>query len=237
MKQSIFDKISSKWWDKEGPMKMLHTMHETRMLFIKERILNKYQELGNLKNILKKKKILDLGCGGGILSESLAQEGANLIAIDQSKKLINEAIKRAKLKNLKINYQCTSIKNLKEKNTKFDIIICLEVIEHVDDYRSFLKYTFECLKKNGIIIFSTINRNCLSYISTIFLAEKVLKLVPYNTHDWNMYIKPEEILELSNQKNFKLDKIKGLLAIPTLKGFNWIRANNTKTNYIISIIN
>ena len=212
-------------------------MHETRMLFIKERILKKYQVLGNLKNILKKKKILDLGCGGGILSESLAEEGADLIAIDQSKKLINEAIKRAKLKNLKINYQCTSIKNLKEKNTKFDIIICLEVIEHVEDYKSFLKFTFECLKKNGIIIFSTINRNCLSYISTIFLAEKVLKLVPNKTHDWNMYIKPEEILKLSKQKNFKLDKIKGLLAIPTLNGYKWIRTNNTKTNYIISIIN
>ena len=237
MKQSIFDKISSKWWDKEGPMKMLHTMHETRMLFIKERILNKYQELGNLKNIFKNKKILDLGCGGGILSESLAEEGAELIAIDQSKKLINEAKKRAKLKNFKINYQCKSIENLKEKKMKFDIIICLEVIEHVEDYKSFLKFTFECLKKNGIIIFSTINRNCLSYISTIFLAEKVLKLVPNKTHDWNMYIKPEEILELSNQKNFKLDKIKGLLAIPTLNGYKWIRTNNTKNNYIISIIN
>ena len=237
MKQSIFDKISSKWWDKEGPMKMLHTMHETRMLFIKERILNKYQELDNLKNIFKNKKILDLGCGGGILSESLAEEGAELIAIDQSKKLINEAKKRAKLKNFKINYQCKSIKNLKEKKMKFDIIICLEVIEHVEDYKSFLKFTFECLKKNGIIIFSTINRNCLSYISTIFLAEKVLKLVPNKTHDWNMYIKPEEILKLSNQKNFKLDKIKGLLAIPTLNGYKWIRTNNTKTNYIISIIN
>ena len=237
MKQSIFDKVSSEWWDKEGPMKMLHSMHETRMLFIKERILNKYQELGNLKNIFKKKKILDLGCGGGILSESLAEEGADLIAIDQSKKLINEAKKRAKLKNFKINYQCKSIKNLKEKKMKFDIIICLEVIEHVEDYKNFLKFTFECLKKNGIIIFSTINRNCLSYISTIFLAEKVLKLVPNKTHDWNMYIKPEEILKLSIQKNFKLDKIKGLLAMPTLKGFKWIRTNNIKINYIISIIN
>ena len=223
MKQSIFDKISSKWWDKEGPMKMLHTMHETRMLFIKERILNKYQELDNLKNIFKNKKILDLGCGGGILSESLAEEGAELIAIDQSKKLINEAKKRAKLKNFKINYQCKSIKNLKEKKMKFDIIICLEVIEHVEDYKNFLKFTFECLKKNGIIIFSTINRNCLSYISTIFLAEKVLKLVPNKTHDWNMYIKPEEILKLSNQKNFKLNYIVTFIFIFHIK---WILLSN-----------
>ena len=167
----------------------------------------------------------------------MAEEGATLTAIDQSKKLINEAKKRAKLKNLNIDYQCASIKKLKEKNIKFDIIICLEVIEHVEDYKSFLNFIFECLKKNGIIIFSTINRNCLSYFSTIFLAEKVLKLVPHKTHDWNLYIKPEEILKLSIQKNFKLDKIKGLLAIPTLSGFKWIRINNTKTNYIISIIN
>ena len=93
MKESIFDKISSEWWDKNGPMKMLHSMNETRMLFIKERIINKYQKLGSLKEILEKKLILDLGCGGGILSETLAEEGANILAIDQSKKLINEANK------------------------------------------------------------------------------------------------------------------------------------------------
>ena len=109
MKESIFDKISSEWWDKNGPMKMLHSMNETRMLFIKERIINKYQKLGSLKEILEKKLILDLGCGGGILSETLAEEGANILAIDQSKKLINEAKKRAKLKKLKIDYQFQKI--------------------------------------------------------------------------------------------------------------------------------
>ncbi len=237
MKESIFDKISSEWWDKNGPMKMLHSMNETRMLFIKERIINKYQKIGSLKEILEKKAILDLGCGGGILSETLTEEGANILAIDQSKKLINEAKKRAKSKKLKIDYQCQSIKSLKGKKAKFDIILCMEVIEHVQDYRSFIKLAFECLKKDGIIIFSTINKNFLSYLTTIFLAEKVLKLVPSKTHDWNMYVKPKEILEVAKLFNFKLDKIKGLAAIPSLQGFKWIRVNNTKINYIISIIN
>ncbi len=237
MKESIFDKLSSEWWDKNGPMKMLHSMNETRMLFIKERIINKYQKLGNLKEILEKKSILDLGCGGGILSETLAQEGANILAIDQSKKLINEAKKRAKSKKLKIDYQCQNIKSLKGKKAKFDIILCMEVIEHVQDYRNFIKLAFECMKKDGIIIFSTINKSFLSYFTTIFLAEKILKLVPSKTHDWDMYVKPEEILEVAEKFSFRLDKIKGLAAIPSLQGFKWIRINNTKANYIISIIN
>ena len=237
MKESIFDKISSEWWDKNGPMKMLHSMNETRMLFIKERIINKYQKLGSFKEILEKKVILDLGCGGGILSESLAEEGANIMAIDQSYKLINEAKKRAKSKKLKIDYQCLSIKSLKGKRAKFDIILCMEVIEHVQDYKSFIKLAFECLKKDGIIIFSTINKSVLSYFTTIFLAEKILKLVPSKTHDWDMYVKPEEILEVAETFKFKLDKIKGLAAIPSLQGFKWIRINNTNANYIISIIN
>ena len=237
MKESFFDKISSEWWDKNGPMKMLHSMNETRTLFIKERIINKYQKLGSLKKILEKKLILDLGCGGGILSEALAGQGANIVAIDQSKKLINEAKKRAKSKKLKIDYQCQSIKSLKAKNTKFDIILCMEVVEHVQDYRSFIKLAFECLKKDGIIIFSTINKSFLSYLTTIFLAEKVLKLVPSKTHDWDMYVKPEEIMEVAGKFSFRLDKIKGLAAIPSLQGFKWIRINNTKANYIISIIN
>ena len=129
------------------------------------------------------------------------------------------------------------IKNLKEKRAKFDIILCMEVVEHVQDYRSFIKLAFECLKKDGIIIFSTINKSFLSYFTTILLAEKILKLVPSKTHDWDMYVKPEEILKVAEKFRFKLDKIKGLAAMPSLRGFQWIRINNTKVNYIVSIIN
>ena len=112
MQQSNFDKYSSDWWDKNGSMRMLHSMNETRMLFIKERIMKKYQELGKFKNIIKKKEILDLGCGGGILSESLAREGASLTAVDQSKKLIESARERANTFNYNINYQCSSIEEM-----------------------------------------------------------------------------------------------------------------------------
>ena len=167
MQQSNFDKFSEGWWDKEGPMKMLHSMHETRMLFIKERITHRYQKLGIFKDIIKKKKILDLGCGGGILSEDLAREGANVKAIDSSSKLIKEAKRRAVDGKLKINYENCDISKIFNRKEKYDIIISLEVIEHIKDFPRFLNNTFGCLNKNGLIIISTINRSILSYISTI----------------------------------------------------------------------
>ena len=237
MQQSNFDKYSSDWWDKNGSMRMLHSMNETRMLFIKERIMKKYQELGKFKNIIKKKEILDLGCGGGILSESLAREGASLTAVDQSKKLIESARERANTFNYNINYQCSSIEEMYKKKIKFDIIICLEVIEHIYDYQKFIINIFNCLKKNGLVILSTINRSKLAYLTTIFFAEKIFKLVPNKTHDWNMYIKPEEIIELLEKKRIKTDKLIGLLPIPTLYGYKWIRIKNTNANYMISFIN
>ena len=237
MQQSNFDDLSQDWWKNDGPMKLLHSMNKTRMLFIQERLLNRYKPLKNIQNIFLKKKLLDLGCGGGILSESLAKKGAKVTALDTSKSLIKLAQKRALEKKLTINYQVGEISSLKNKKNKFDIIISLEVIEHVANYKTFLEDIFSCLSKNGIIIISTINRNLLSYISTILVAEKILNLVPPGTHDWNKYIKPNEIIEYAEKHNYLLDKKSGLLPIPSVKNFNWIRTSSTCTNYILSLIN
>ena len=237
MQQSNFDDLSQDWWKNDGPMKLLHSMNKTRMLFIQERLLNRYKPLKNIQNIFLKKKLLDLGCGGGILSESLAKKGAKVTALDTSKSLIKLAQKRALEKKLTINYQVGEISSLKNKKNKFDIIISLEVIEHVANYKIFLEDIFSCLSKNGIIIISTINRNFFSYISTILVAEKILNLVPPGTHDWNKYIKPNEIIEYAEKHNYLLDKKSGLLPIPSVKNFNWIRTSSTCTNYILSLIN
>ena len=237
MQQSNFDDLSQDWWKNDGPMKLLHSMNKTRMLFIQERLLNRYKPLKNIQNIFLKKKLLDLGCGGGILSESLAKKGAKVTALDTSRSLIKLAQKRALEKKLTINYQVGEISSLKNKKNKFDIIISLEVIEHVANYKIFLEDIFSCLSKNGIIIISTINRNFFSYISTILVAEKILNLVPPGTHDWNKYIKPNEIIEYAEKHNYLLDKKSGLLPIPSVKNFNWIRTSTTCTNYILSLIN
>ena len=237
MQQSNFDNFSDQWWKNDGPVKLLHSMNKTRMLFIQERLLNRYQTLKTIEEVFLKKNILDLGCGGGILAESLAKKGANVTAIDTSKSLIDVAKKRALNKNLKINYKVGGIESLKNKNTKFDIIISLEVIEHVSDYEIFLQDIFSCLKKNGIIIISTINRNFFSYLSTIFIAEKILRIVPEGTHDWDKYIKPCDILICSEKYKIHLDKKSGLLQIPFGWSFKWIRTKNITSNYILSLIN
>ena len=237
MQQSNFDNYSYDWWEKKGSMKMLHSMHETRMLFILERIKNRYHAHNNLETILKNKTILDLGCGGGILSESLCNKGANVTAIDSSQKLIKIAKERAKQKKMNIDYQVSNIEKLAKKGKKFDVIISLEVIEHVTDYKKYLKNIFDSINPKGLLILSTINRNYFSYLSTIFFAEKILKLVPKGIHDWKAYVKPEEILEAGNINKFVLDKICGLSPFPTLKGIEWIRTHTTIANYIISLKN
>jgi 2-polyprenyl-6-hydroxyphenyl methylase/3-demethylubiquinone-9 3-methyltransferase len=237
LQQSYFDKFSSDWWDKDGSMKMLHSMNETRMLFIQERILNRYQNLGSISNIFKRKAILDLGCGGGILSEELAYRGASIKAIDKSRKLINTAKNRAKEKRLNIDYECTDIESIYKSGLKFDIIICLEVVEHVDDLQEFLVNSYKSLKKNGLIIFSTINRSRISFLTTILIAENILKIVPKKTHDWKKYVKPEEIMESAKIHKLHTDKLSGLFPVPTFSGFNWLRIKNTKANYILSLKN
>ena len=237
MQQSNFGNFSKDWWDEKGPMKMLHSMNQTRMLFIKERISNRYETLGDYKDVIKKKKILDLGCGGGILSEALAKEGARIKAIDTSFKLIKEAKKRAASKGYNISYENCDINKIFKRKEKFDIILSLEVIEHVSDINAFLNTTFNCLNKNGLIIFSTINRSLISYFSTIFLAEKILGLVPKNTHDWKSYVKPKEIILAAKKFNIKLDKVEGLLPIPLISAIDWIRIKNVKANYILSLKN
>ncbi len=237
MQQSNFDNLSNEWWNDDGPLKLLHSMNQTRMLFIQERILSRYKSFNCLESVFKKKSILDLGCGGGILSESLAKKGARVTSFDTSSALIKVAKKRASNQNLKISYKVGSIDSLKKKSIKFDIIISLEVIEHVKDYKSFLLDISSCLNKNGLIILSTINRNLISYFTTIFMAEKVLRLVPTGTHDWNKYITPDEITKFYEQYNLKLDRKVGLFPIPCGKNFKWIRTSKISSNYILSIIN
>ncbi len=237
MQQSNFDSFADDWWNKDGSMKLLHSMNETRMLFILERILNRYSNYNEIKDIFKKKKILDLGCGGGILAESLAKRGGDVTGFDISKKLIKTAQESAKKKNLHIDYNVGNLKKIISMKKKYDIIISLEVIEHVPNYILFLKSIFKILNKNGIIIISTINRNFISYFFTIFIAENLLKLVPKGTHDWNYYLKPAEIIKIAKNSNLRLDKLVGLFPLPSIGSLKWIRIKNYKSNYILSLTN
>ncbi len=225
LKRSEFDHFSglaSEWWQKNGKFKTLHDIQPIRIKFI--------QEIFNKKN-LEKIKILDLGCGGGLISEELAKLGANVTGIDFVKENIHAARIHAKQNNLKINYKTLNFE--KERiNSKFDMIIIFEVLEHLSNWKYFLEKIQFNLNPNGKLIISTINRNLLSKLLTIDIAENYLKWIPINTHTYYKFIKPNELEYILRENNFKNIKFKGLEYQPLKK--EWRLSQMTRVNYFCS---
>ncbi len=218
----LFNKLSQEWWDENGKFSVLHQIRPIRVKYILDQTIN-----NNIENF----EILDLGCGGGLVSESLSRLGANVTGIDFVKNNIEVAKLHSIKKKLKINYKNANIEKLNFKK-KYDIIIMYEILEHLDDWQSLLKKITKNLKNNGVIIISTINRNPLSKLVAIFMAEHVLKWIPRGTHNYEKLIKPREIINCLEEKNLKLKNIKGLIYSPIDR--KWKFSNNTKINYFCS---
>ena len=176
-----FSKIAEEWWNPEGKFKPLHKFNPIRISYIKENIVKSLKIKQN-KNPLKNIRILDIGCGGGLLSEPMCRLGAEVTAIDASKKNIAVAKLHSKKNNLKINYICTSPEKL-TVNNKFDVILNMEIVEHVDDVEFFLKSCSKLLKKNGIMFVATLNKTLKSYAFAIIGAEYILIFREYFYHE------------------------------------------------------
>ena len=223
-----FSKIAEEWWNPEGKFKPLHKFNPIRISYIKENIIKTFK-LDQKKAPLKNIKILDIGCGGGLLSEPMSRLGANVTAIDASKKNINVAKHHSKKNNLKINYFCTSPEKLKVKD-KFDVILNMEIVEHVEDVNFFLKSSSKLLKKNGIMFVATLNKTLKSYIFAIVGAEYVLRWLPIGTHDWEKFLKPEELTYILKNNDLSVEKIDGMkFNIITDK---WNFSKDKSINYI-----
>ena len=186
-----FSNMAAEWWDPEGKFKPLHKFNPIRIKYIKENIIKEFQ-LKNKKYPLSGINVLDIGCGGGLLSEPMCRLGANVTAIDASNKNIAIASLHAKKNNLKINYICSSPEKLKTTK-KFDVILNMEIVEHVEDVDFFLKSCANLLKKNGLMFVATINKTLKSYLFAIVGAEYVLRWLPIGTHEWEKFVKPEEL--------------------------------------------
>ena len=226
-KKSEFDHftgLAGEWWSKKGKFKTLHDIQSIRINYIKE-VLNQ-------KN-LHKKNILDLGCGGGIVSEGISKLGANVTGIDFVKENIKVAKLHANQNNLKINYILKDFEKDKIQS-KFDVIIIFEVLEHLVDWKRFLKKIKSNLNKNGVLIISTINKNLISKFLAIDLAENLLNWIPLNTHSYHKFIRPEELEFFLSNNNFKNINFKGLIYNP-LKA-NWALGKSTKINFFCSCI-
>ena len=227
-----FSKIAEEWWNPNGKFKPLHRFNPIRISYIKENIIKTFK-INLKKTPLKNVKILDIGCGGGLLSEPMCRLGADVTAIDASKKNVSVAKLHSKKNGLKINYICTSPEKLKIKK-KFDVILNMEIVEHVDDVNFFLKSCSSLLKKNGIMFVATLNKTLKSYIFAIVGAEYVLRWLPIGTHEWEKFLKPEELISILKSNNFNLDKIDGMKF--NLLTDKWNVSNDKSVNYIAKFI-
>ena len=227
-----FSKIAEEWWDPNGKFKPLHKFNPIRISYIKENIIKTFK-LDRKKSPLKNIKILDIGCGGGLLSEPMCRLGAEVTAIDASKKNIRVAKLHSKKNNLKINYICTSPEKLKINN-KFDIILNMEIVEHVEDVNFFLKSCSKLLKKDGIMFVATLNKTLKSYVFAIVGAEYILRWLPIGTHEWEKFLKPEELISMLKKNNLNIDRVDGMkFNILTDK---WNISSDKSVNYIAKFI-
>tara|TARA_B100001094_G_scaffold76503_1_gene72892 strand:+ start:51 stop:779 length:729 start_codon:yes stop_codon:yes gene_type:complete len=227
-----FSKIAEEWWNPEGKFKPLHKFNPTRISYIKENIIKTFkinQKINPLKNV----KILDIGCGGGLLSEPMCRLGAKVTAIDASEKNISVAKLHSKKNNLKIKYICTSPEKL-NKNTKFDVILNMEIVEHVGDINFFLKSCSNLIKKNGIMFVATLNKTLKSYIFAIVGAEYVLRWLPIGTHEWDKFVKPDELIDILKKNNLTLERIDGMKFALLID--KWNISKDKSVNYIAKFI-
>ena len=227
-----FSKMANEWWDPEGKFKPLHKFNPTRIKYIKENIINNFK-LKNKFRPLSGINILDIGCGGGLLSEPLSRMGANVTGIDASDKNIKIAKLHSKKNKLKINYLCSSPEKLKITK-KFDVILNMEIVEHVEDIDFFLKSCSKLLKKNGLMFVATINKTLKSYIFAIVGAEYVLRWLPIGTHEWEKFVKPEDLKKILMKYDLSLNKLEGM-------NFNiikdeWSISRDLSVNYIAKFI-
>jgi len=217
-----FNLLAHKWWDETSEFKPLHQINPLRLNFIASKV--------NLSSA----KVLDVGCGGGILSESLAKAGAKVTGIDQGENVIKIAKLHMKESNLNINYKQLNIEDYyKISNEKYDVITCLEMLEHVPDPSSIINKCAALIKPGGTIFFSTINRNPKSFLFAIIGAEYILNLLPKGTHEYSKFITPAELREwcLIDKLDFK--SITGMSYNPFLQTYKL--GDDTSVNYIVEV--
>jgi len=216
-----FDELAAKWWDMEGEFKPLHKINPLRVGFIEERAS------------LAGKKVLDVGCGGGILSESLSKLGADVTGIDASENTIGVAKSHSKSVDSSVQYFQNTIEEFVSSNPdeSFDVITCLEMLEHVPSPGEIIKICSGLLKQNGDIFFSTINRNPRSYLFAVIGAEYILNLLPKGTHDYNKFIKPSELAKWTREANLKTLETTGLSYNPITDNY-WL-GKDIQVNYMV----
>jgi 2-polyprenyl-6-hydroxyphenyl methylase/3-demethylubiquinone-9 3-methyltransferase len=228
-----FSALSKDWWNPNGKFKPLHLFNPTRISFIKNKLISHFNLDSVSETPLQNLKVLDIGCGGGLLCEPLKRLGADITGIDASLNNIESAKLHAKGVGLDIKYLNVSPENLKSKD-KFDVILNMEIVEHVSNVNLFMESCSNLIVKNGIMFVATINQNLKSYIFAILGAEYILRWLPIGTHDWNKFLTPVELEKIVSKKKFLFDGIVGVKFNLLLK--KWSITKDTSVNYISTFL-
>ncbi len=216
-----FEALASRWWDKQSEFKPLHDINPLRANFI------------DLHSPVAEKKIIDVGCGGGILAESLAQRGAIVSGIDMGAAPLNVARLHALESGVNVDYQqITAEEKAAQQPGEYDIVTCMEMLEHVPDPSSVIKACADLVKDNGDVYFSTINRNPKAYAFAILGAEYILRLLPRGTHEYSKFIKPSELASWLRAAGLELQTITGMTYNPITKNYK-LNPNDVDVNYVI----
>ena len=223
-----FSKIANEWWNPDGKFKPLHKFNPIRIKYIRDNIIQNFK-IKSKNAPLKNLNILDIGCGGGLLSEPMCRLGGNVTAIDASKKNIDVAKFHSKKNKLNIEYLCASPEKLKI-NKKFDIVLNMEVVEHVEDINLFINKSSQLLKSKGLMFIATLNKTLESYIFAIVGAEYILKWLPIGTHEWDKFVEPSTLIEFAKKHGLRLNKLDGMRF--NILTNEWKISNNKSVNYI-----
>ena len=222
-----FSDMAKTWWDPQGPFRPLHRFNPIRIEYITQQLQKQNPTLSGLQ-------MLDIGCGGGLLSEPMARLGAKVTAIDASEKNIEIAKLHAKESGLTIRYHHQTVDQLLVKKTRFDVILNMEVIEHVQDPALFLKHSAALLKPGGIMFVATLNRTIKSYLFAIIGAEYILRWLPRGTHEWHKFIKPSEMEAMLSDTGCHRQALTGVTFNPLTQ--SWSLSDDLSINYMMCIV-
>lgn len=229
-----FSKDSSHWWDINGPFRPLHRLNPVRLKYIKEQICAAFTRDPMSLKTYQGLDIVDVGCGGGLVCEPMARLGANVTGLDADENAIGVAKAHAAENGLDIDYQSTTSDMVAQTGKQFDIVLALEIIEHVSDRQAFVKSLVDLCKPKGLIIISTLNRNPKSFALGIVAAEYILGWVPKGTHNWKKFVKPSELSQLMRDNGTEPKDICGLAFNPLKNEFH-LAPKDLDVNYLMSV--
>lgn len=225
-----FSKLSAEWWDPKGKMAPLHRINPLRLGYIRDAACRKFERNVRSLNCLGGLRVLDIGCGAGLLCEPLSRLGAQVIGVDPSASNIAAAKLHADRSHLAIDYRCTTVEEI-DPRERFDIVLAMEVVEHVVDVGVFLKRCASMLKPNGLMVVSTLNRNWKSFALAIVGAEYVLRWLPRGTHEWNKFVTPDELAKYLLDNRLVITEQSGVVYSPFAD--KWTLSSDMDVNYMV----